>query len=76
MMHNYSVKLLIEGTIIILAIIIPGGLIAYFAWKAYKHAKRSLPYKTKEGVESVFPSIERTVYTREADPLDPYYRQP
>jgi hypothetical protein len=78
------VKLLIESIIIILAIIIPGGLIAYFAWKAYKHAKRSLPCNAKEGrlagdiegTESRLSSLEESLYRRGPVPLDPYYRQP
>ena len=83
-LHNYSVKILIEGIIIILAIIIPGGLIAYFAWKAYKHAKRSLPCSGREGsiegdiegMERAFPSLKESLNRRGPVPLDPYYRQP
>jgi hypothetical protein len=70
------VKLLIEGTVILLAIIIPGGLIAYFGWKAYKHTKRSLPCKVEEGMESATPPLEESLYRRGPVPLDPYYRQP
>ena len=30
--------------ILIIAIIIPGGLVVYFAWKAYKHHERKKLY--------------------------------
>jgi hypothetical protein len=43
--HNYSVKLILEAIIVLIAIIIPGGLIVYFGWKACKHVKKKAEHK-------------------------------
>ena len=71
--HNYSVKLILEAMIIILAIIIPGGLIVYFGWKACRKVarKKPTPAEATEEFREHFPIV---VHTREQDPLGPYYR--
>jgi uncharacterized membrane protein len=43
--HNYSVKLILEAIIVVLAIIIPGGLLIYFGWKACKRVKKKAELK-------------------------------
>ena len=74
MPHNYSVKLILETIIILLAIIIPGGLIVYFGWKACKRVKKKpTPSHVAEEFREHFPIV---VNRREVKPLDPKNRYP
>ncbi len=72
--HNYSVKLILEAIIILLAIIIPGGLIVYFGWKACKRIKKKpCPDQVAEEFREHFPIVANR---RETKPRDPKYRYP
>jgi len=46
----------LHALIIVLAIIIPGGLIVYFAWRAYKarQKRKSKPLPTPEEAREAF----------------------
>jgi len=73
--HNYSVKLILEAIIILIAIIIPGGLIVYFGWKACRKRikKKPCPDQVTEEFREHFPIV---VNRREVKPLDPKNRYP
>tara|TARA_B100000745_G_scaffold300123_2_gene252868 strand:- start:884 stop:1114 length:231 start_codon:yes stop_codon:yes gene_type:complete len=75
MPHNYSVKLILETIIILLAIIIPGGLIVYFGWKAYRKVtkKKPTPSSAIEEFREHFPIVANK---REQEPPGPKNRYP